>query len=228
MASSYSLKIELTPAQLENFYAAGSQIAIAKASAEGGSPNVVWQSLRPNKTLVMTWEEKYGIYATETLLKGGALIESLSTTDGDALKGKGYTLRPSGVFAGPEGERSPGSYFAKNLYSNANESLGMGLFQKAELGSGSALPGNPVSYAMIPRAGEAVMTPFTTLYVWIQSSVQGGSVVTEVTNPQTSVKFGGTTTGVELVFNSTQGVFEIKSGSPAEGLELETFVPVHF
>lgn len=227
MASSYQLKIELTPPQLEAFYAAGSQIAIAK-SGEAGIPTVVWQSLRPNKTLVMTWEEKYGIYASESKVSAGATIESFSSTEGDAVKGKGYTLRPSGVFVGPEGEKSPGSYFAKNAYSLENQSLIMGLYQTAELGNGTPLPGNPVSFATVPHAGEAIMTPFTTLYVWIQSSVRSSTVVTEVTNPKTKVVFGGATTGVELIFNSGEGEFEIKGGKAVEGLELETFSPVHF
>lgn len=224
MPSSYQLKISLTSPQLEGLNHANSYIAVAKPS-EGGNPTVVWQSIRPNKAISMTWEEQYGIYASESRVSAGATIDSVSSTDGMAVKGKGYRLLPSGVFVGPEGELSPNSYHAKNLYSEPNQSLIMGLYQPAEVGS-TLIPGNPVSYAPVGRGAEAIMTPYTTLYVWTQSEVKSKTFLTEVVSAKTKVVFGGSVTSVELEYESEEGIFVVKGGKTQAGLTVETFVPV--
>lgn len=214
MASSYALKIALTRAQLEGFYESKSRIAVAKSS-EGDDARVIWQALRPIQFIEMTWEEHYGIYASETEASHGAVIESLAWQD-DAAKGKRYTLEPSGIFSVPEAAKSAHSYYAKNLFSEPNQTLLMGLYQAATLG-GVLLPGKPISYASIPRAGEAMMTPYTNIYVWLESEVLGGTVVTEITNPRTKVKFGGGLSDVELEYNSADGEFVIKDSKAASG-----------
>jgi hypothetical protein len=225
MGMSYKLTIDLTPEQLEAFGNTGSQIAIAK-SAES-PPTVVWQSLRPIEELVMTWEENYGIYATETEFKGGAKIISTARVKGTAVNGEEYALVKNGFFVAQENPGNPKSYYARNLYSAENKSMGFGLTQMAELSSGLVLPPNPVSYAPVLFESMASMTPYTTLYVWVESKVQGGSVVTEVTGPQLPVPYGNGVNEHVLVYN--KGKFELKDGKAGKGgARAEAFVPTYY
>lgn len=220
MGESYKLNIALTPEQLDLL--AGSQIAIAKSGAE--KPNVVWQALRPIEELTMTWEENYGIYATETELKGGAKIVSTARVKGDAINGEEYALVKNGFFVPQQNVGDPSSYFGRNQYTEETP-MGFGLTQTAELtGSGTALPPNPISYASVLPGNLATMTPFTTLYVWIQSSVLGGSVVTQVTSPQLVVPYGGGVNEHELIYK--KGKFEFKGKT--SGLTVETFEPAYY
>lgn len=225
MGESYKLNIELTQEQLEVFSATGSQIAIAKSGPT--KPNVVWQSLRPIESLTMTWEENYGIYATETQFRGGAKIVSSARTKGNAVNGEEYALVKAGYFLAQENPGNPATYFARNAYSEENKPMGFGLTQTAELTTGAVLPPNPISYALVLPESRAEMTPLTTLYVWVQSAVMGGSVVTEVTGPQIAVPFGGGINEQSLIYNKAK--FEFKGGKPPKGaLEVQTFEPVYY
>lgn len=225
MASPYQLTIELTSKQLDAFGETESRIAIAKTEG-GSSPSVVWQSLRPIEELTMTWEENYGIYATETEMKGGAKIVSTARTKGNAVKGEEYALAKNGFFVAQENPGNPGSYYATNLYTSNERPMGFGLTQAAETSAGGALPVNPISYAPVLPLSKAAMTPHTTLNIWLQSSVLGGSVVTEITGPQTKLEFGGKNTEYSLIYNN--GKFEAKGGKAVEGLSVETFEPVYY
>lgn len=225
MGQAYQLTIQLTPDQLAAFAITSSQIAIAKSAA--GKPQIVWQSLRPIEELTMTWEENYGIYATQTKMSAGAKIVSTARVKGNAVNGEEYALIKDGFFVAQENPGDPSAYYARNLFTPENDPMGFGLTQTAELaGSGTVLPSNPISYALVLPESKADMTPFTTLYVWVQSLVQGGSVVTEVTGPQLAVPYGGGKNKHTLVYS--KGKFEFKNGKAPEGFEIETFEPAFY
>ena len=73
------------------------------------------------------------------------------------------------------------------------------------------------------------MTPFTTIYLWVQSQVQSNSVVTLVTSPMTKVTFGGSVTHISLAYDPQTGTFisQEKAGL-AEGLVLDQIAPSLF
>jgi hypothetical protein len=224
MGMSYSLTIDLTPEQLQAFGQTGSQIAVAKSAA--AKPQIVWQSLRPIEELTMTWEENYGIYATQTQMKAGAKIVSTARVSGNAVNGEEYALVPDGYFVPQENPGDPSAYYARNMFTPENVPMGFGLTQTATLGTGTTLPPNPVSYALVLPGSKAEMTPFTTLYVWVQSLVQGGSVVTEVTGQQLAVPFGAGVDTHNLIY--ANGRFEFKDTKDAKTFQVETFEPAFF
>lgn len=217
--STYKLKLSFTPEQLKTFYAAGVNIAVAKPSQENMGPNVVWQSIRPMQEVEVEWNEEYGIYASASAISNGAVLRKMSKSDFPAIDGKGYVLHPEGVFeaTGPEGQK--GSFYGTNNYP---EDLTFGLFQDAVIG-GNKVPGNAISAAPVMRGNTAQMTPYTTVYVWLQSLVASNTVVTQVTSPQAKVLFGGKHTEASLTYDSAQGTL-VEGGEAEAGAEVESLV----
>jgi hypothetical protein len=219
----YALSISLTQQQLEIFYATGSNVVVAKPT-EGGAPNVAWQVFRPLESNIVNWEEQYGIYASTVAVENGAQLTQMSRTSYPATEGKTYVLMADGSFGPPSGAGSQASYYAANAYPD-KPYLTLGLFQDATV-NGQQVPGNAISAAPVLLESTAKMTPYTTLYIWLQSEVKSNTVVTEVTSPQTEVRFGGGTTEISLGYDSSSGKFVVKSGFELpEGAAVETFVP---
>lgn len=223
---SYNLETHFTDQDLQRFLASGSNIIVAKPS-NGGAPNVAWVVFRPLLDNSMSWEDNYGIYASNTDLISGGVLNQMSKTAYPAVEAKVYELTPYGAFAGPGSAGQPGSYTAVNSYNNLPKGyLTFGLYQNAEV-NGSQVVGNAVSAAPVIYNSTAAITPFTTVYLWVQSQVVSNSVVTMVTSPQTSVTFGGSTTKVSLSYDPSSGKFISASGNALtqEGVALEYHEP---
>jgi hypothetical protein len=217
----YTLQTAFTQQDLERLYITGTNVIVAKPNA-GGAPNVAWIVFRPLIDNSMTWTDSYGIYASNTDLVNGAALYQISRTAFPAEVAKAYELSPAGAFVGPGSNTEPGSYTAGNAYNNLPKGyLTFGLYQRAQA-NGNQYDWNAVSAAPVLYNSTAQITPFTTIYLWTQSSVVGNSVITKVTSEQTIVTFGGSTTDVSLRYDATTGRFV--PASPAAlsgGLALE-------
>jgi hypothetical protein len=224
---SYALNTQFTQDDLTRFLASGSNVIVAKPS-NGGSPNVAWVVFRPFTKNAMTWEDNYGIYASNTdLTSGGAVLNQISRTDYPATPAKTYELSAAGIFTGPGSDAQPNSYTTVNSYNNLPKGyLTFGLYQNADV-NGSSLTSNAVSAAPVIYNSTAAIVPFTTVYLWIQSQVVSNSVITTVTSPQTSVKFGGSVNEISLAYDATSGRFiPAPKLALAEGIALEYHEPV--
>lgn len=221
--STYKLKLSFTSEQLKAFYAAGSNIAVAKPSQENVGPNVIWQVIRPMPEVEVEWNEEYGIYASTAAISNGAVLRKMSKSGFPAAGGKGYVLGPEGVFeaSGPEGEKD--SFYGTNHFP---EDLTFGLYQDAIVG-GKRVAGNAISAAPLLRGSTAQMTPYTTVYVWLQSQVASNTVVTRVTSPQEKVLFGGGQNEASLTYDSASGTLVVGGGAKS-GVEVESLVPATF
>jgi hypothetical protein len=218
---SFNLNTAFTQQDLERFFASGSNVVVAKPN-NGGAPNVNWVVFRPLIKNSMSWEENYGIYASNTDLISGGVLNQMSQTPYPAVPAALYTIQPSGAFTGPAGTRPPGSYYALNSYNNLPKGvLTVGLFQNAEV-NGDAVKGNAVSAAQVLYNSTAEITPYTNVYLWVQSQVVSNSVVTKVTSPQTQVTFGGSVTSVSLAYDPLTGTFIPAAGTQlADGIALK-------
>jgi hypothetical protein len=221
----YTLKTEFTQEDLNRFYATGSNVVVAKPNA-GGAPNVAWVVYRPLLDNTMTWDEVYGIYASNADIVNGALLTQMSQTGIPASDGKVYPLTPAGYFGPPSSGGTPGSYTVKNEYDNLPKGyITIGLYQNAMV-NGMAATGNAVSAALTQFNFTTTITPYTTIYLWIQSQVKSNSVVSTVTSPQTQVTFGGSITEVSLAYDPTSGTFvPAPSESLPDGVTLEYHIP---
>lgn len=221
----YTLNTMFTQEDLERFLASGSNVVVAKPNASG-VPNVAWIVYRPLLANTMTWEEQYGIYASNADIVNGATLTQMSKSSFPAVEDMIYPLTPAGFFGPPTSGGDPNSFSAQNGYNNLPKGyLTMGLFQDANV-NGSLVSGNAVSAAPVIYNSTATMTPYTTIYLWIQSQVLSNTVVTTVTSPMTQVTFGGTVTEVSLTYDANSGTF-IEAGAAAlgEGVVLDHIVP---
>jgi hypothetical protein len=218
---SYNLHTLFTEQDLQRFLASGSNVVVAKPN-NGGAPNVAWVVFRPLINNSMSWEDNYGIYASNTDLISGGVLNQMSKTAYPAVPDKVYELAPTGAFVGPGSAGPAGSYTAVNAYNNLPKGyLTFGLYQNAEVNGNQAV-GNAVSAAPVIYNSTATITPFTTVYLWIQSQVVSNSVITTVTSPQTAVRFGGSITNVSLAYDANSGKFiAAPSTTLADGIALD-------
>jgi hypothetical protein len=221
---SFKLNTAFTEQDLQRFLASGSNVVVAKPNG-GGAPNVAWLVYRPLIDNTITWEEQYGIYASNTdITRGGAVLNQISKSEFPAVDGKTYSLNPAGAFTAPQGTETPGSYYAVNEYNNEKGYLVFGLYQDATV-NGDQAKGNAISAAPVLYLSKAEMTPFTTVYLWIQSQVVSNTVLTTVTSPMTQVTFGGSVTTVSLRYDPSKGRFISAGDSEAESVQLEHIEP---
>ncbi|WP_350288065.1 hypothetical protein [uncultured Croceitalea sp.] len=203
--ATYKLDIAFTNDQLESLYQTNSSVIIAKPSEGQSTPNVAWQSFKALPANTLTWQEEYGIYVSNTEMVHGAQLDQLSSTEIGAIMDQLYTMEPSGVITGPESFDAPNSFALLNEYKNQSY-MTVGLFQDANV-NGTDIIGNATSAAPVLLASTAVMTPYTTVYVWIQSQVVSNTVCTLVTSPMTELKFGGGVNDISVAYNSESGKF---------------------
>ncbi len=204
--SKFNLKIQFTNEQLGLLKMMGSNVIIAKPTG-GDNPNVAWQVFSPLQHNTVGWEEKYGVYASTTQVTNGATLDQLSKVDVGALMNKVYTLQDSGAMTGP----TNGQGAAKDSFSLVNkydkkDFMTVGLYQDARV-NGTEIAGNALSAAPVLLASTAIMTPYTTVYVWLQSKVVSNTVVTSVTSPMTELRFGGGVDEISVKYDRDTGFF---------------------
>ena len=209
----YELNMSFTNEQLQTLYLTGSNVIVAKPTG-GLAPNVAWQVIRPLQANSLTWEEQYGVYASTAKVTNGAVLTQLSSTGIPAIPNKIYTLQPSGGMSNPASGGTPDAFSLLNNYVTDQGYITVGLYQDATV-NGTSILGNALSAAPVLYQSTAVMTPFTTVYIWIQSQVKSNCVVTMVTSPMTQLKFGGGVSTISVAYDPSSGTF-IPTGSNAK------------
>lgn len=214
--TSYALSTAFTQADLDRFYASGTNVVVAKPTG-GSTPNVAWIVYRPLINNSLSWEENYGIYASNVDIINGATLSQMSATPYPAVSGMLYSMSASGGIIGPNSGGSPNAYAIVNGYNNLSTKgyLTVGLYQNATV-DGASVVGNAVSAAPVIFNSTATMLPFTTVYLWLQSQVISNTVVTNVTSPMTIVSLSATSPSAALTYNPTTGLFVPSTGGAAK------------
>lgn len=202
--SNYSLNVAFTQQQLQTLYLTGSNVIIAKPTG-GSRPNVAWQVFKPMQANTLSWTEDYGIYASTSQVTNGARLDQLSNVPVGAAMNKMYTLQPSAVITGPATGGESGSFALLNNYLT-QDFMTVGLYQDATV-NGTEIMGNAISAVPVLKASTALMTPYTTVYIWLQSQVLSNTVVTMVTSPMTELRFGGEVDQLSIAYDSDSGKF---------------------
>ncbi|MEM9546634.1 MAG: hypothetical protein AAGA77_11720 [Bacteroidota bacterium] len=225
----FKLDIAFTNEQLLAIYASGTNVIVAKPPSSGSdSPNVAWQVIRPLQSNSLTWVEEYGIYTSTTKITDGAKLDQLSAVPLPAVQNKLYTLQPSGVITGPQQGGTANAYSLYNNFGSDPLIMTVGLFQDASV-NGTSIIGNAISAAPVLNQSTARMTPYTVVYVWLQSQVVSNSVVTDVTSPMTKVTFGGGENQISLKYDSYSGTFIPAATNGMYNMtsvEIETIYPI--
>lgn len=227
---SYRLQLVIDPKDLEIVRASQQRITLAKpVSAE--SPNVVWLSIDPFQSTEVQWEEEYGIYSSTTAILEGASITKLSETGIPAQDGASYSFSPGATFNGPfsDGGISRGSYGAQNdMPYNQYPVLTFGLTQSALINQ-KPTERKPISATPVLATQFANMTPFTNVFVWLQSRFASETIITKITGHSTKAKFGGSVTDIKLKYDATLGMFvsaAAGSKSAKDDSTVELFMPL--
>ena len=213
----YTLELSIKADDLEIIKGAGENIIVAKpVTHDLGTPNVAWLSIIPLEGNQITWTENYAMYASTMQVQGGATIFQTSATPYPAEDGICYDLDPAGVFTGPTtGPQavSTGSYSSLNNYT-ALPAMTLGLTQSATTTSGNFTL-NPLNAQSVPSLQQVIFTPLTTVWVWLQSQISSGVVLTSVFSKVAVVTFGGGVTTQSLAYDAKHGQFEPPSSSAA-------------
>ncbi|MBF0624922.1 MAG: hypothetical protein HQL82_08950 [Magnetococcales bacterium] len=224
--ATYTLNVGFTNADLQLFYATGTNLIIAKPAQGGSTPNVAWLVVQPMQANQVTWDEQYGVYASTSDMSNGATLTKMSSTGIPAVMGRLYDLSAAGTIDLQPNSAGPNSFTLLNQYQSPKNYMTVGLYQNANVNSISIL-GNAISAVPVITNYTAVMTPFTTVYLWMQSQVKSNSVVTTVTSTTTQVTFGGGVYSANMQYNSSSGSFiqtsaneAMLAGSPMQSLAI--------
>lgn len=201
---SYNLNTAFTNEQLQTIWMTGTNVIVAKPTG-GSNPNVAWQVFKPLQANTLSWVEEYGIYVSTSAITNGATLTQLSSTGIPAVMDKAYTLNDAGVIIGPASGGAPNSYSLLNQYTG-KDYMTVGLYQDATV-NGTAISGNALSAAPVLLQSTATMTPYTTVYIWLQSQVVSNTVVTTVTSPMTKLVFGNGVNDISVAYDSASGTF---------------------
>lgn len=202
----FNLDLSFSKSDLAAIFAADASVVVAKPAGDSGSkPNVAWLTFRPLENNNISWEEVYGIYASNTLMEDGASIAKSSAVN-PAVPGKVYTLQPDGAFGAPADGGTADSFTVINKLENARKYMTIGLTQDARIG-GELIAGNAISASNVLYQSTAVMTPYTTVFLWIQSKIKSNSVCTKVTSPMSEITFGGSVNSLSYRYDSDTGLF---------------------
>jgi len=190
----YRLQLLIDPADLTIIRAAGQRITLAKPVNSDSSPNVIWLSIDPFQSTEVQWSEEYGIYASTTAVQQGASITKLSETGVPAQDGAGYTFTSAATFNGPFSGSgvARGSYGAQNDMPNASyPMLTFGLTQSALINQ-KPTERKPISATPVLSTQFANMTPFSSVYIWLQSQFSSETIITKITGKTSKARFGTT------------------------------------
>ena len=142
-------------------------------------------------------------------------------TPGPALDAGYYPFTPAatfGVFQNDPGVNS-GTFAAVNNMPYAQyAALTFGLSQSAMVNKTLA-ERKPISAQLVPSQNQIQMTPFTTVYVWLQSQFASETIITKITSNTAITKFGGGVSDITLKYDPTRGVFLPGTGA-AKMLEM--------
>lgn len=211
----YTLQLRFSSQDLKTIAQAGESVVVAKAFSDSAT-NVAWVVFTPFENNFVSWDEAYAFFASPAQSSG--TVQILSASQGTALSGRYYTFDGTG-FEGPyPGETAPpaGSFRVINqVPSQQYPALGFGLLQSATV-NGEGFPSLATNQEIVPAAQYATFTPLETVYVWLQSGVRTGAIVTlppaaprpaqAVAGFATEIQFAGPST-LTYSYDASTGTF---------------------
>lgn len=207
----YELTLKFDEQELNTIHRAGQQVVLVKSvGATGSSTDVAWVAFSPFESNTVTWEEKYGIYASSVAIVDGAEIQKISDTD--APEEETVTFMDSGVFSVPvrDSTLKKGEYCAINHY-NTLTLLTFGMQQGVEVNSQS-MPVKPINAVSVPKTDTAVFTPYEKVTAFLAAEIESSFIITKITSPSTVFTFGGGVDSIAATYNSSTGKFSQSTG----------------
>ena len=206
----FSLTLNFNPENLELINGASQKVALAKP-AGGSSVEVIWLAFDPFESNTVTWEENYWIYAStcSTAVTGEQITKLSEVQPGPAVDGAYYPFSNNATFGDyvSTADVDVGTYAAINNMSwDKYPTLTFGLAQSAMINDKLA-DRKPLSASTVLATQEIKMTPFTDVYIWLESHHESSTIITNITGNKTDVTFGGGVNDIAVTYDGKSGSF---------------------
>ena len=200
----FTLNVSFTAEQLNAIYATGNNVILAK-DTNANKTNVAWLVFKPFQKNTVQWEEQYGIYASSCEVNSGVTITSNAMAPFPAVTDKLYTLDAQGEITGPEDGGQANAYSIVNDF-NAKPYMTVGLYQDAMV-NGTVQTGKYLNAIPLLFKSTAFMKPLEPIYIWLQSQITSGTIISTTTSPVTKLNFGGSVDQISVKYDSATGTF---------------------
>jgi hypothetical protein len=181
----YTLVLSIAEPDLRTLASTGCMVVVAKATGSS-APNVAWLAAPGKPQTTIAWEERYGLYASETPLRCGAEIEVASAVY-PAVDRHVYPYAAGGFGLPAYGMRVPhGHYDVRN---DDRAAMTFGLLQRAWVDSRPVQ--SPLNAVVVPADFTADFTTAPRLYVWTQRAVAACSVLPNIPPTAKTIEFDG-------------------------------------
>ncbi|GEM46806.1 hypothetical protein [Deinococcus cellulosilyticus] len=190
----HQLNLHFSQNDLEVFQQSGLQVALVKSGPDAW-PSVTWIAFSPYMSNVITWEENYEIYTSQSQLQPGSEIIMDSTLP--AQPGRKYMYQ--NMFLQDAGPQDGGTPDRFQLVNRNSQMVTAGLAQGAEVNGQFFSPG-PVGAVQVFPDQSTFLTPANQVLVFATPFIQGGTVTSQLPgnalrldfqsgNPSQSVRF---------------------------------------
>lgn len=184
MATRSRLVLVLAEGEIAALAGAQRNIVLAKA-AGSGAPNVAWLVLPPAPRIVVEWTAAYGVYASETGVNAGAVLDVRCAIE----PARDRVVYPFalGAFRRPRSDAAipPGHY---NVWNAGTAPTTFGLLQRARV-NGRTVRGALNAVVLPAEVGAADFKPADELLIWLDGTTAAGSVIDEIPRNAETLSF---------------------------------------
>ncbi|WP_375560889.1 hypothetical protein ACE193_24855 [Bernardetia sp. OM2101] len=176
----FKLIVQVSPQDREGALK-GQKLILTKASQDG-SGNTSWVATRPFGVTTISWEQKYGVYASTTEIKEGATINRLSSKpgigdSGDAKNKMLYNFTDDAIFVEGALSLPNNNYGSKNSYSDL-EFLTMGVMQQADVNGTKVM--NPINALTVPRGQNYQSEPIEKVTLFASKTIGSETIISKI------------------------------------------------
>jgi hypothetical protein len=196
--ANYTLNIAFTAEQLKALDASGFSIVLAKPVSDWSS-KIVWLVFKPLASNTVKWNDDYGVYFSNDVLKPGAVIRK--TRSQRASRGNNYALTPDGSIMESQGYSD--TYVLAN---NSMQRMVAGGLWLDGMVNGSNEDNRILSVENIYEGNSQTIRPPKTVSIWLQSQVSAGTVFESAVGPVTELNFTGSNT-ISVKYDSNSKKF---------------------
>lgn len=201
--TTYQLNFDIKEEDLNKINGASQCLTIVKSANGSNFANqhpVAWLAFPPMGTDLVSWTEKYYMYATHTLIESGAIIQMSSMTKQPLEEGSLYTFTKNNVFV----SSSNGAQGVFDL-SNQAQDMTFGLAQKAVVNQVSTSA--PLNAIDVLFNEQASFEPEETLSIFLSSYSNNGCVISQVASNALVVTLTSVNPVANIGFDGTNNVF---------------------
>jgi len=216
--TTYELDLSIDAKAVSSIVQAGQAITIVKAvtsfvmtaddSRRKATQNylpVAWLQFQPFENNTVTWTETYQIYASNTVLNTGALIQQLSSAQ--VQLGWIYTFEKN-IFTG---SKSCDPLTTYNLENEQGATFNFGLSQQATVNNSQSAFA-PLNAVPVLNNQQATFSPLETVYIFLSTYCGDGVVISHVPGQALAVTLTPQTpVAKNIAFNDTTNTFYLQT-----------------